>query len=550
MALAAEPQFFSNQFMMNRSLAVAVFAVFILLKTGSVANAQSPAPALVGYWQNWNDFQCPYIPLTQIDTSYNVIQVAFAIPASGTTYNMTFVPDGISQSDFKKKIDTMHMRGKKVLISIGGANDPVELPDTVKRNVFISSMMSIISYYGFDGMDIDLEGSSLSLSGGTIANPVDAKIINLIYAVRKIMDLYRIQFGKKMLLTMAPETAYVQGGMSAYAGVWGAYLPVIHALRDSIEILHVQLYNSGSMYGIDGNIYFQGTVDFILSQTEAVIHGFNTAGGYFTGLRADQVAVGLPACPNAAGGGYIVPDSVKAAINYLRGLSPKPARYTRTAVYPGLRGMMDWSVNWDAVANCASRYEFANSFNSIFRPSQVLNLNCLLEGFYDPVTNLMRQDTMRAYLRDTISPYVIVDSAIAVMSSSGSASMNFTKAVNSRKYLLMLKHRNSIETWSKSAGITFTSSQAGFDFTTAAAQAYGNNMKQVDLSPVKYAVYGGDVNQDGTVDGADLNIIDNDSFNFVTGYVRSDVNGDNVTDASDASLCDNNAFNFVQKIVP
>jgi hypothetical protein len=212
--------------------------------------------------------------------------------------------------------------------------------------------------------------------------------------------------------------------------------------------------------------------------------------------------------------------------------------------------MMDWSVNWDAVANCASRYEYANSFNSIFRPSQTLNLTSLLEGFYDPVTNLMRQDTLRAYLRDTLSPFTIIDSALAMMSSSGSASMKFTKAVNSRKYLLMLKHRNSIETWSRSAGITFSSSQASFNFTPAAAQAFGSNLKQVDNSPVRYAVYGGDVNQDGTVDGADLNIIDNDSFNFVTGYVRSDVNGDNVADASDASLCDNNAFNFVQKIVP
>ena len=36
---------------------------------------------------------------------------------------------------------------------------------------------------------------------------------------------------------------------------------------------HVQLYNSGSMYGIDGNIYTQGTADFIVAMTEAVIQG-------------------------------------------------------------------------------------------------------------------------------------------------------------------------------------------------------------------------------------------------------------------------------------
>ncbi len=512
--------------------------------------SQTPNPALVGYWQNWNDFQCPYIPLTQIDTSYNVIPVAFAVPASGTTYNMTFVPDGISQIDFKKQIDTMHLRGKKVLISIGGANDPVSLPDTIKRNTFISSMINIINFYGFDGIDIDLEGSSLSLSGGTISNPVDAKIINLIYAIRKIMDNYRTQFGKKMMLTMAPETAYVQGGMSAYAGIWGAYLPVIDAMRDSIEILHVQLYNSGSMYGIDGNIYFQGTVDFILSQTEAVIQGFNTAGGFFPGLRADQIAVGLPACSNAAGGGYMNPDSVKAAIQYLRGLGPKPARYTKVGTYAGLRGMMDWSINWDAVASCGARYEYANNFNSIFRPSQTLNLTCLIEGFYNSSANNMVSDTIRAYLRDTLSPFAVLDSSKTFVNANGLAICKFTRALNNRKYLLQLRHRNSIETWSRSSGVTFTSSTATYDFTSSASQAFGNNMKQVDLSPVKFAIYSGDVNQDGVVDAADLSLIDNASFNFVTGYVTPDVNGDSIVDASDASIGDNNAFNFVAKVTP
>jgi chitinase len=525
-------------------------SIILLFFLPLFSHSQLPNPALVGYWQNWNDFQCPYIPLTQIDTSYNVIPVAFAVPAPGTTYNMTFVPDGISQINFKKQIDTMHLRGKKVLISIGGANDPVSLPDTIKRNTFISSMMSIINYYGFDGVDIDLEGSSLSVSGGTIANPVDAKIINLIYAIRKIMDNYRTQFGKKMMLTMAPETAYVQGGMSAYAGIWGAYLPVIHALRDSIEILHVQLYNSGSMYGIDGNIYFQGTVDFILSQTEAVIQGFITAGGFFAGLRADQIAVGLPACSNAAGGGYMNPDSVKAAIQYLRGLGPKPARYTKVGTYAGLRGMMDWSINWDAVASCGARYEYANNFNSIFRPSQTLNLTCLLEGFYNSSANSMVSDTIRAYLRDTLSPFAILDSSRGFMNASGSAICKFTLALNNRKYLLQFRHRNSIETWSRSSGVTFSSSTANYDLTSSASQAFGNNMIQVDSSPVRFAIYSGDVNQDGVVDAADLSLIDNASFNYATGYITPDVNGDNIVDATDASIGDNNAFNFVAKVTP
>lgn len=529
-----------------RKIIFIFFNLFYIL----VLNSFAQSPALIGYWQNWNDGQCPYIPLTQIDTSYNIIPVAFAVPSSGTSYNMTFVPDGISQLTLQKQIDTMHMRGKKVIISIGGANDPVSLPDTIKRNTFITSMMTIINTYGFDGMDIDLEGSSISVSGGTIANPTDAKIINLIYAIRKIMGLYRLQFGKKMMLTMAPETAYVQGGMSAYAGVWGAYLPVINALRDSIEVLHVQLYNSGSMYGIDGGIYEQGTVDFIISQTEAVIQGFNTNGGHFNGLRADQIAVGLPACSNASGGGYISPDSLKAAIQYLRGLAPKPAHYTKVSSYPLLRGMMDWSVNWDAVTTCGARYEYANNFNNIFRPLQTLSLSLFIQGLYIPAADTTRRDTIRVYLRDTVAPYTIADSSKAYLNTNGSAAFNFTKAQNNHRYYIQTKHRNSIETWSKAGGEIFSSSAMNYNFTSTASQAFGSNMTQVDTSPVRYAIYSGDVNQDGIADLSDLVLINNDASIFLTGYIKSDVNGDKTADLNDLIITYNNASGFAGVIRP
>ncbi|HAY34611.1 MAG TPA: hypothetical protein DCY06_10805 [Bacteroidetes bacterium] len=513
-------------------------------------NSQISNPALIGYWQNWNDFNCPYISLTQTDTSYGIIPVAFAIPASGTSYNMTFIPEGISQLNFKKQIDTMRMRGKTILISIGGANHPVSMPDTIKRNTFITSMMNIINTYGFDGIDIDLEGSSLSLSGGTISNPVDAKIINLIYAVRKIMDLYRIQYSKKMILTLAPETAYVQGGMSAYGGVWGAYLPVIHALRDSIDVLHVQLYNSGSMYGIDGNIYFQGTVDFIVSQTEAVIQGFNTAGGYFSGLRPDQVAVGLPACVNAAGGGYVIPDSVKAAILYLKGQIPKPARYTKTGTYADLRGMMDWSINWDATSSCGSVYQFAESFNEIFRSVQTLDLKLFIEALYISSEDTTRADTVKVKLRNSNSPYTVVDSAIGKFNTNGEVTLYFKKALNNNPYYLQIDQRNSIETWTKTGGILFSNNSAFYDLSLNSSQAFGNNINQLDDSPVRFGIYSGDPNKDGAADVTDASLVDNDAANFTAGYVLTDLNGDFVVDMSDAVYTDNNSSDFIIKITP
>jgi len=67
---------------------------------------------------------------------------------------------------------------------------------------------------------------------------------------------------------------------------------------------------------------------------------------------------------------------------------------------------------------------------------------------------------------------------------------------------------------------------------------------------VRFAIYGGDVNQDGSVDATDLAAIDNDALNFVTGYVQTDVTGDDLVDGADAAIADNNAFNFVTKETP
>jgi hypothetical protein len=122
------------------------------------------------------------------------------------------------------------------------------------------------------------------------------------------------------------------------------------------------------MLGIDGNIYAQSSADFIVSMCEAVIQGFTTAGGNFIGLPASKVAVGLPACSLAAGGGYTDTATVSAAIRYLKGIGPKPGTYTlaNASGYPSFRGMMTWSINWDAVASCGGAYEYASMYEHLF----------------------------------------------------------------------------------------------------------------------------------------------------------------------------------------
>ncbi len=114
-------------------------------------------------------------------------------------------------------------------------------------------------------------------------------------------------------------------------------------------------------------------------------------------------------------------------------------------------------------------------------------------------------------------------------------------------YYIAIRNRNGIETVSTSA-VSFAASSISYDFTNAASQAYGNNLKEISAS--NFAVYGGDVSQDGIVDGSDMAAIDNASTAVMKGYYPEDVNGDGIVDGSDMALIDNNSTAVIQKKTP
>ena len=83
---------------------------------------------------------------------------------------------------------------------------------------------------------------------------------------------------------------------------------------------------------------------------------------------------------------------------------------------------------------------------------------------------------------------------------------------------------------------------------SAQNNAYGDNQKEVE--PGVFAIYSGDVNQDGTIDISDQADLGNDLTNFAFGYVLTDLNGDSVVDISDQAILDNNLVNFISVISP
>ncbi|MFC9398772.1 chitinase [Streptomyces sp. NPDC057027] len=333
-----------------------------------------PAHALVGYLHASFANGSGYTRMADVPDSWDVIDLAFGEPTSVTSGDIRFnlcpvteCPNVESPAEFKAAIKAKQAAGKKVLISIGGQNGQVQLATTAARDTFVSSVSKIIDEYGLDGLDIDFEGHSLSLQTGDtdFRNPTSPVIVNLIQAVKTL----KAKYGSGFVLTMAPETFFVQLGYQYYgSGPWGgqdpragAYLPVIHALRDDLTLLHVQDYNSGSIMGLDNQYHSMGGADFHIAMTDMLLTGFPVAGNadrFFPPLRPEQVAIGLPASTQA-GNGHTAPAEVNKALDCLT-RKTGCGTYQTHGTWPALRGLMTWSVNWDRY----NQWAFSKNFDS------------------------------------------------------------------------------------------------------------------------------------------------------------------------------------------
>ncbi|MBK7965857.1 MAG: choice-of-anchor B family protein [Bacteroidetes bacterium] len=89
--------------------------------------------------------------------------------------------------------------------------------------------------------------------------------------------------------------------------------------------------------------------------------------------------------------------------------------------------------------------------------SVIISLRLFVEGFYTgsntmtPLINPSSQltDTVRLELRDTVAPFTIHHVGTGVVNSNGYVDFVFSPSLWQQSYYLVVKHRNSIETWSK-----------------------------------------------------------------------------------------------------
>ena len=187
-----------------------------------------------------------------------------------------------------------------------------------------------------------------------------------------------------------------------------------------------------------------------------------------------------------------------------------------------------------------------------------LNLKLYLQGYYlgggtmQPV--LINQglpalptetDTIEVELHDAEN-FNLVDSKKAVLLTDGTVSVNFTQPEGT--YYIAVKHRNSIQTWSKNP-VVCSISTALYNFSSAANMAMGDNQAIVEQGV--FAFYTGDINQDDFIDSNDFPELDNDIFIGVAfEYVAADLNGDGFVDSNDFPVLDNNIFNGIAAVHP
>jgi chitinase len=296
---------------------------------GGGSSSGLPSHILMGYWQDFANGAEP-LTLADVPTSYNLVAVAFGT-ATDTPGQVAFSLDptlasdlgGYTQQQFIDDIQTLQARGQDVILSVGGANGTISVDDAASASAFASSVYSLIQEYGFNGVDIDLE------------NGVDPTYM------ASALEQLESDVGSSLIITLAPQTVDTQTTSSDYFQLALDIQPIL-------TMINTQYYDSGTMNGCDGNVYAEGTENFITALACTELEG---------GLSPSQVGLGVPASSSATtDGGYVDPSVVDDALDCLA-TGQNCGSFVPPTTWPGIRGVMTWSINWDA----SNGYNFADT---------------------------------------------------------------------------------------------------------------------------------------------------------------------------------------------
>lgn len=182
---------------------------------------------------------------------------------------------------------------------------------------------------------------------------------------------------------------------------------------------------------------------------------------------------------------------------------------------------------------------------TVIPPSVSVQLKVLIDGFYlgnGKMRGILSNtvcDTITLSLAASTSPYALTYTLKQVIDTAGNGTFVFPGAVFGQNWYLVVRHRNSIETWSASA-INFNQASMSYNFSTSAGQAFAGNQR--NLGDGRYAIWSGNINQDSQINFSDYSLFEISASGFSTGYVPADLNGDGIVETADHSLLENNIY--------
>ncbi len=179
---------------------------------------------------------------------------------------------------------------------------------------------------------------------------------------------------------------------------------------------------------------------------------------------------------------------------------------------------------------------------------KTLNLKLYLEGLYAgqgfmneasdenglPQWGAGVADKMDVELHAENPPYnTIFAKSLVDLSTRGTAHFMVDCYLNENYYITILA-RNHLQTWS-SIPIPFNTSEIWFDFSSSVNQAYGTD-GMVQMGNQVYALFAGDLDQNGYVDLDDFSLFEPDLTQGNIGYIISDLNGSGYVDLDDFAI--------------
>ena len=240
-----------------------------------------------------------------------------------------------------------------------------------------------------------------------------------------------------------------------------------------------------------------------------------------------------------------------------------------SAQYSG--GYLAWSVGEPIIGTITTplNTKINQGFLQSWVSKNLLHITAMLQEYYSSGTGLMNQtqgidwntgnlynnffgtivDTLSVLIRETNvtdpnNPCTIDTSFYGLnINTDGTITPISIPSTITGYHYIVVKHRNSVETWSDS--VDFSPAIINYNFNTHISQFALDGGMYIDVNNLAY-IWGGDVNQNGNLESEDATSIyaaaisDDEKVN--NGYVINDVDGNGNIDSQDYGLAYSNSL--------